>query len=184
MKLDLEEKEIYELKEMLRKYDEDLRKTEQKLKDLSTFKPVRDKLMKSIQEEEQIRKEEEWAKLQEKDWFKVREMENGNRSITVIGKNKEIFQLEFTPIHLATEDEMVCETKCPYKNNSHLIRNPREVDNRRTDFCDFCSDCGNEFLTRSEIREKVVLIPAPGSLEKTFSGYPEVLNVLNKKEKD
>ena len=74
------------------------------------------------------------------------------------------------------DEELICETRCPYSDICDKLPNPRNPEDPDSSFEDFCGELGElgepgqneEDPDRAEIFNS---IPAPGSLETIYPEY-------------
>lgn len=92
--------------------------------------------------------------------------------ILVVGDKK--FRL--IPQENVREEELICETRCPYSDICYKLPDPRNPEDPDSNFEDLCTELG-EFLEPGQNEEDpgraeiINSIPAPGSLEAIYPEY-------------
>lgn len=96
--------------------------------------------------------------------------------IRVDGENGKKFQFQFRPLFGVADDELVCETRCPYCDICDKIRDPRALSDEDRCFEDFCGELGE-----TDDPENLNMIPVSGSLEEGFKNEKDIFTTLIEK---
>ncbi|MBP3732376.1 MAG: hypothetical protein J6I84_03940 [Bacilli bacterium] len=97
------------------------------------------------------------------------------KRIKAEGENGKSFYFKFKPLFNVAQDELICETRCPYSQICDNIRDPRALSDPERAFSDFCGELGE-----TENPEILNMIPCDGSLEEGFKDEKDIFEQLIK----
>ena len=78
-------------------------------------------------------------------------------------------EMEAIPRAEIEEDELICNSRCPYNENCESFPDPRENWLKGVDFSDFCSELDEDIFPAEGLIENCQHIPVAGSLEKLLT---------------
>lgn len=85
--------------------------------------------------------------------------------------------LEYRPVTKAIEG-IICDTECPYGKICGKIRDPRDPDNPKLRFTNFCGDLGED--AEDEENDMSEYVPVEGTIEKGLYDFPDIFQTLIK----
>lgn len=87
--------------------------------------------------------------------------------------------LVFRPVNKAV-DGIICDTVCPYGDLCSKIIDPRNPDNPKLKFTDFCGDLGED--SENEENDLTEYIPVEGTIEENLYDFPDIFQTLIKND--
>lgn len=88
--------------------------------------------------------------------------------------------IQFRPVKVIPSDKVLCDEDCPYGKMCSFMRDPRDPENPKLTFNDFCGSLGEGEDEDSSLTE---MVPVEGTVEQNLNDFEDIFQVLLKEEK-